>query len=368
MKYICCSHTSAFGGAELALAELMQCLSNEGQVLLTMPNQGPFRDYMQHLGVSNVKVRDWALWMQQDFTIKRRLKCLFRLWTGFRDCLSFFRIERPNIVIVNTISSPLPLLVAKLLHIPSIVFIHEVGGFGVYRFLFGESVTKRWIGRLATHIVCNSKYTFEEYQRYIPIQKMSIIYQPINIQPIAKLQHKHYTIGCVGVLSPQKNYEFLLYAISSLPNGVHCRIAGFCGNEYGESMKRLCKQLGIADRVEWLGVVQDMSAFYASIDVLVACGKQESLGRSVIEAMKCKTIVIASNEGGYRELVSDNETGFMYKSDDEKDFLRVVTNVRHTPADLLSRIQTNAENSVQNTFSNRNFCTSFLQVLRIVSK
>lgn len=368
MKYICCSHTSALGGAELALAELMQCLSNEGQVLLTMPNQGPFRDYMQHFGVSNIEIRDWALWMQQDFTIKRRLKCLFRLWTGFRDCLSFFRIERPNVVIVNTISSPLPLLVAKLLNIPSMVFVHEVGGFGVYSFLFGETITKRLIGRWATYVVCNSKYTFKRYQRYIPVQKMSIIYQPINIQPIAKLPQKHYTIGCVGVLSPQKNYEFLLHSISRLPNEIHCCIAGFCNNEYGDSMKRLCKQLGIASRVEWLGAVRDMSAFYASIDVLVACGRQEALGRSIIEAMKCQTIVIASNEGGYCELVSDNETGFIYTADDETDFLRVVTKVRYSSAETLSQIQTNAENFAQNTFSKNNFCSSFLQVVRSITK
>ena len=364
MKYICCSHTGALGGAELALAELVQCLSNAGQVILTIPNRGLFLDYIQHKGVPDVVIRDWALWMQQDFTIKRRLKCLIKLWKGFRECLSFFRTEQPNIVIVNTISSPLPLLAAKWLHIPSVVFIHEVGGFGVYRFLFGETITRRLIGKWATHIVCNSKYTFKQYQRYILEQRMSVIYQPINIQPIAKLPHKHYTIGCVGVLSPQKNYEFLLHAISSLPDDVHCRIAGFCGNEYGDSMKQLCEQLGIANRVEWLGVVRDMSAFYASIDVLVACGKQEALGRSIIEAMKCQTVVIASNEGGYRELVSDNETGFIYAADDETDFLRVATKVRYFPAETLSQIQTNAEKFAQNTFSKDNFCTSFMQVVR----
>ena len=133
-------------------------------------------------------------------------------------------------------------------------------------------------------------------------------------------------------------------------------------------MKLYCEELGIANRVEWCGVVQDMPAFYASIDVLVACGKQEALGRSVVEAMKCRTIVIASNEGGYCELVLDNHTGFVYKKDDERDFLRVATKVWHSSVESLSQIQINAENFVQNTFSKNKFCTSFLQVVRNITE
>lgn len=368
MKYVCCSHTSALGGAELAFVEMVRCLSSEGQVVVTMPNSGFLSTHLQQLGIADIAVHNWTLWMQQDFTIKRRLKCLLKLCRDFVDCLSFFCQENPNVVIVNTIASPLPLLAAKILRIPSVVFVHEKGGFGVYHFLFGEALSKKIVGWIGTHVVCNSQYTYSDYMQYIPIKKMSVIYQPIDISPIAKIPHEDFTIGCVGVLSSQKNYRFLLHAISKLPANIHCRIAGFCSNEYGERMKLYCEELGITDRVEWCGVVQDMPAFYASIDVLVACGKQEALGRSVVEAMKCQTLVIAANEGGYCELVSDGKTGYVYRADDEEDFVRAVMLVLRSPMESIQRVQTTAKDFVQDTFSKEKFSSAFLQLIRDIAK
>ena len=366
MKFVCCSHTNSFGGAELAFCEMLQCLSSRGEVHVTVPDTvGDLKSHLHSVGIYHVSAHRWPMWMQTDFTFKRRIKCFLRIWTALKEGLSFFRQERPDVVIVNTISSPVPLLVAKWLHIPTMVFVHENGGFGVYRFLFGEQLTKRLIGKVSTRVLCNSKYICNEYAKYIVPDKLIVVYQPVVIAPAAKKEHNIFTIGCVGILSPQKNFKFLLTALKGVEDVKLC-VAGFDGNEYGAQMKSYCSKEGIADRVEWLGRVDDMATYYASIDMLVACGKQEALGRSVIEAMKCRVPVIVSNEGGYNELVEDGKTGFVFEADNKMAFLQTIERVRSCTDTELNCITSSAYDFACRMFSKEKFLREIITQINML--
>ena len=178
MKYLCCSHSSWLGGAELAFVELLKCLSKHGSLTISVPTlNGDLIPMIQNEGINTIVVHQWPLWMMQDmFTLKRKLKCILRIIKGVRECIKFLRKEQPDMVIVNTISSPVPLIASKLLNIPSIVYIHENGGFGVYNFLFSEKCIFTLLGKLASKLICNSKYTYSVYSKYISLEKLSIIY------------------------------------------------------------------------------------------------------------------------------------------------------------------------------------------------
>lgn len=320
MKYLCCSHSSWLGGAELAFVELLKCLSKHGSLTISVPTlNGDLIPMIQNEGINTIVVHQWPLWMMQDmFTLKRKLKCILRIIKGVRECIKFLRKEQPDMVIVNTISSPVPLIASKLLNIPSIVYIHENGGFGVYNFLFSEKCIFTLLGKLASKLICNSKYTYSVYSKYISLEKLSIIYQPIDITPMPRKRHDGFVVGSVGVTSPQKNFQLLLDAIISIPD-VRLRIAGFNGNEHGLYLRDYARSIGLDDRVEWLGVIDDMPDFYSRIDVLVACGKHEALGRSVVEAMKCRVPVIAMRDGGYVELMGEGERDWLFEKDDVED-------------------------------------------------
>lgn len=143
------------------------------------------------------------------------------------------------------------------------------------------------------------------------------MYQPINIDMCKKheLHENEINVGVVGILSEQKNQLMIFQALKDVVR-LHFLVAGNYDTEYGHYVKKYCEVSNIQN-VEWLGVVNDMASYYTKIDVLVACGKQESLGRTVIEAMKCKIPVIALNEGGYRELIGENQRGLLFDTLDE---------------------------------------------------
>lgn len=362
MKYLCCSHSSWLGGAELAFVELLKSLSKHGSLTISVPTlNGDLIPMIQNEGINTIVVHQWPLWMMQDmFTLKRKLKCILRIIKGVRECIKFLRKEQPDMVIVNTISSPVPLIASKLLNIPSIVYIHENGGFGVYNFLFSEKCIFTLLGKLASKLICNSKYTYSVYSNYISLEKLSIIYQPIDITPMPRKRHDGFVVGSVGVTSPQKNFQLLLDAITAIPD-VRLRIAGFNGNEHGLYLRDYARNIGVDDRVEWLGLIDNMADFYSSIDVLVACGKHEALGRSVIEAMKCKVPVIAMRDGGYIELVGENERGWLFEKDNVEDMRNKIQLSMTTD---WTNIFNTAEQYVNNVFTMDTFNAEINQLFK----
>lgn len=353
MKLLCCSHSSWLGGAELAFVELLKCLSKRGSLAISVPTlNGDLIPMIQNEGINTIVEHQSPLWMMQDtFTLKRKLKCILRIIKGVRECIKFLRKEQPDMVIVNTISSPVPLIASKLLNIPAIVYIHENGGFGVYNFLFSEKCIFTLLGKLASKLICNSKYTYNVYSKYISSEKLSVIYQPIDITPMPRKRHDGFVVGSVGVTSPQKNFQLLLDAITAIPD-VRLRIAGFNGNEHGLYLRDYVRNIGVDDRVEWLGLIDNMADFYSSIDVLVACGKHEALGRSVVEAMKCRVPVIAMRDGGYIELIGDNERGWLFEKDNVED-LR--SNILKSKANEWFKILNKAEQYANILFSREIF-------------
>ena len=95
-----------------------------------------------------------------------------------------------------------------------------------------------------------------------------------------------------------------------------------------QELQRDAAQLGIADKVRFLGFVNQskLPDVYATSDVMVLPSEYEPFGVVVNEAMLCGCPVIASDRVGARfDLVRDGETGFVYRADDVDALTRVLS-------------------------------------------
>lgn len=77
--------------------------------------------------------------------------------------------------------------------------------------------------------------------------------------------------------------------------------------------------LGIRDRVLFVGYQSDTAIYYELMDVFVLMSAREAFGLVLAEAMLHKLPIIATKVGGMKYIVDDDKTGFLVEVGDSKD-------------------------------------------------
>jgi len=81
--------------------------------------------------------------------------------------------------------------------------------------------------------------------------------------------------------------------------------------------RQRARDLGIADRVMFSGLCNDVPSRLAVADVFVLASAWEGLPLSILEAMRAGLPVVASDVGGVAESVNDGVTGFLVPKGDK---------------------------------------------------
>jgi glycosyltransferase involved in cell wall biosynthesis len=132
----------------------------------------------------------------------------------------------------------------------------------------------------------------------------------------------------VGNLYPVKDHATLLRALSLLP-APWLAIAGRGGEE--ENLRRLARELGIAERVHLLGLRDDIPSLLAAGDVFVQPSRSEGLPLAVLEAMAQRIPIVATDVGGVGEAVRDGETGVLVRPGDPPGLAAAVGRILDSP-------------------------------------
>jgi glycosyltransferase involved in cell wall biosynthesis len=117
-------------------------------------------------------------------------------------------------------------------------------------------------------------------------------------------------VAQVGRLEPQKDYPTFLAAaarVAATVADVDFLIVG--EGRLDSSLREEAARLGIADRVRFTGVRNDVPALLGAVDVLALTSRWEGLPNVVIEAMATGAVAVATDVGGARELIVPGETG-----------------------------------------------------------
>ena len=83
-----------------------------------------------------------------------------------------------------------------------------------------------------------------------------------------------------------------------------------------DAASRLASELGLEDRVHFLGEQDQVLPLLSIADVFLLPSAQESFGLAALEAMACDVPVVASNVGGLPEVIDDRRDGFLHPLED----------------------------------------------------
>jgi glycosyltransferase involved in cell wall biosynthesis len=171
-----------------------------------------------------------------------------------------------------------------------------------------------------------------------------------------------FVIGFVGRLTEGKGVDVLLKAIARLGSPT-LRAAIVGEGECRPALENLTRTLGIEKRVKFFGFREDRISFLRGFDVFVLPSRSEGIPRSVMEAMAAETSVVVSDCEGCKALVSNSETGIVFKVDDEKQLSNCIQQLKDNEQ-LKAMLIKNAKQAVHETFSAERMAQEYEKLYR----
>jgi glycosyltransferase involved in cell wall biosynthesis len=136
---------------------------------------------------------------------------------------------------------------------------------------------------------------------------------------------EHIVLANVARFYPEKTQDGLLRSFLEI-NRRHPEtrlwIAGVGPLE--DSLKALCSELGLDDRVTFVGFVADLSEFMALVDIQVHPAHTEGVALAICEGMAAGLPIVASRVGGLPEVLHHDSTGVLVPPRDEAAFAEAV--------------------------------------------
>jgi glycosyltransferase involved in cell wall biosynthesis len=139
----------------------------------------------------------------------------------------------------------------------------------------------------------------------------------LGLPPDARL------IGAIGRLWPQKRVKDLVWAadlLKSTRDDAYLLIIGDGPQRW--RLERYTEQSAVTDRVHFLGERDDVPRLMPHFDCLWLGSEYEGQSNAILEAMAAGVPVIATDIAGNRDLVVDQETGFLVPVGDRFEFTR----------------------------------------------
>lgn len=168
--------------------------------------------------------------------------------------------------------------------------------------------------RHCDHIIGNTKDIVDDLvQRGWPAERTHYLPNFVTAADATALPRRSFDtpdgvplLLALGRLHPNKGFDVLLQALARLP-GAFLWLAGE-GPER-RALVALAEQLGVDDRVRFLGWRDDGPKLMAAADVVVCPSRHEPLGNVVLEAWAASRPVVATAAAGPRSLIDDGKSG-----------------------------------------------------------
>lgn len=241
------------------------------------------------------------------------------------------------------------ILLGKVLGKPVVLVMY-----GAEVFVLGRNPLLRFILRHADHVIAISQYTLEKTLAVQPPQAYSLIPPGLDVrrfQPAADTRAaRDYLAGrgvdfsrplvmALGKFIERKGFAYLVAAISHLQRDYPVQLMIGGRGPLKEALQQQAADLGIADKVFFLGYIPDeeMPAYYTLADVFVSPsvvdsqGDTEGLGMVLLEANACETPCVASATGGIVDIIVDGVNGYLARPADADDLAAQIKRLLDDP-------------------------------------
>jgi glycosyltransferase involved in cell wall biosynthesis len=178
---------------------------------------------------------------------------------------------------------------------------------------------RRLVYRWSDMVTANTQGALASLAQYVPEGKLAFLPNPISIPPNREsVQFSAPTYVCVARLVPQKGIDILLKASAiALQHLTGWRLAMIGDGPLREQLQALAQELGIAERIDWLGEVNDPFPYLRAAQFFVSTSRFEGSPNALLEAMSCGLAAIVTDASpGPLELIGNGEAGLIVPPND----------------------------------------------------
>ena len=261
---------------------------------------------------------------------------------AFFSIVGVLRSFRPHIVHTHLAKAGLlGRLAAVVLRVP--VVVHTFHG-NVLRGYFGTATSalflrfERLLARLSTRVIAISERQASELRDLGIATEPRLVRLPLGLDlaPFLDPSTGHLRrelgldaavplVGIVARLVPIKAIDVFLRAAALIAaESPRAWFVVVGDGEERDRLRALADELGVRERVHWLGWRADLPAIYADLDVVVLTSRNEGTPVSLIEAQAAGRAVVATEVGGVPDVVVPPERGVLVPDGDHGAVARAV--------------------------------------------
>ena len=262
-----------------------------------------------------------------------------------------------------------------------------------------DDLRYRLTRKMETHVVKNANAVTticeglraDLISRGFDASKFTVIANAVNIEQFdvitpqdkannAELAAELKLTDCdvLGFLGSFYAYEGLDLAIDAMPailaKKPKARLLLVGGGPQEQNLKQQVTLLGLEGKVIFTGRVphSEVGKYYSLVDLLVYPRKAMRLTDLVtplkpLEAMAQGKPVLASDVGGHKELIKDNETGFLFKAGDSVELAQRLIELL-ADKDKLNSVLSNGRAYVENVRNWKNSVSNYLPLYQRLTK
>ena len=326
-------HIAENGGAELALRRVLE--NGEHVALIAPAAQSDSTDAFANLpdGIRTDRTGPQHVGRSADSGLLSPLRLAVTLMRSTSSLRRSPVWRDADVVVANTTRSSVYVALASLIgrrrkpyvvHLRDIIEPEALGSVAV-------ALMRKLVLPHAAAVVANSHASLRAVQSYLrPGTPTLVCASPagLKVGSAKVLRSGLSRVGMVARIDPWKGQHLLLRAFAeAFATGettlVFAGGPAFGHAEYLRELRILAGELGIAERVVFLGHVDDVPEVIDSLDVCVqASTRPEPLGQNVLQYLSAGRVVIVSGEGGPVEWVRTGENGLTFTPRDHVDLAR----------------------------------------------
>ena len=305
------------GGAQVHVRDLSMWLKGQGHEPMVMSGwPGKVSDFLESQEIKYVEIPD----LERQINPLKDLKALFQLVKALRE-------NKPDVLSCHSSKAGLlGRLAAALSGVPCIFTAHG------WAFTEGIPAKERFVYTIIEKVAAWFSYhiiTVSEYDRALALKN--------NVAPAAKITAIHngmperpaparaanagpVRLMMVARVGPQKDHARLLRALWGCMD-LDWTLE-FIGGGDDYDLRQMAIQLGMDARVIFKGERDDVPYMMdKQADVYLLISNWEGLPRSILEAMRSGLPVIASDVGGVKECVLNDQTGIVVPAGQDEPLL-----------------------------------------------